>query len=558
MAQKRSTIICGSSAFFAIFLLTIPAALAQAPVTPLFLPVVTHSSDGIGPISMAVTDVNQDGIPDLVILNHCPIEVSCTGIGANAVTVQLGNGDGTFRGGMMFDSGGFGVGGVAVGDMNGDGKMDIVVSNWCGSDSSCQTHSATVGVLLGRGDGTFQPAVVSDSGSSSPQSMAIGDLNGDGVLDVVIGNCDVSGVCFTGSGFIAVLLGKGDGTLRPAVVYDSGGQNAEGLSIADVNGDGIPDVVVANCAAANGPGSCPGEGVVGVLLGKGDGTFGPAVTYNSGVYTTRSSSVADVNGDGKIDVLVAAECGFGVCGNGGEGGIGILLGNGDGTFQPPLIYGSGACDANSVAASDLNGDGKPDLLVANQASVCGGPRGAMSVLLGNGDGTFQSATSYDSGGFGNIAAVAADVNSDGKPDAIVADVCVSADNCSNGLIGVLLNNTPFCTTPPVITVSTTPTGLWPPNGNMVPVTVSGTMTDTGCTVTSAAYAVKDEYGEVQPSGSVTLGAGGAYSFTVLLQALRLGTDLDGRLYTITVSASNNASKTRSQAGSVIVPHDQGH
>jgi hypothetical protein len=93
---------------------------------------------------------------------------------------------------------------------------------------------------------------------------------------------------------------------------------------------------------------------------------------------------------------------------------------------------------------------------------------------------------------------------------------------------------------------------------MIPVTVSGTITDTGCTITSTAYAVTDEYGEVQPSGPVTLGSGGAYSFTVLLQASRLGTDLDGRLYTVTVSASNSAGKKGLQAGSVVVPHDQGH
>jgi hypothetical protein len=93
---------------------------------------------------------------------------------------------------------------------------------------------------------------------------------------------------------------------------------------------------------------------------------------------------------------------------------------------------------------------------------------------------------------------------------------------------------------------------------MVPVTVFGKISDTGCTVQTAAFAVKDEYGEVQPSGPVTLGPRGAYSFTVLLQAARLGTDLDGRLYTISVSASNNAGKTGSQASAVIVPHDQGH
>ena len=86
---------------------------------------------------------------------------------------------------------------------------------------------------------------------------------------------------------------------------------------------------------------------------------------------------------------------------------------------------------------------------------------------------------------------------------------------------------------------------------MILITVSGTITDTGCTVTSTAYAVTDEYGEVQPSGPVTLGSGGAYSFTVLLQASRLGTDLDGRLYTVTVSASNSAGKKGLQAGFAV-------
>jgi len=91
---------------------------------------------------------------------------------------------------------------------------------------------------------------------------------------------------------------------------------------------------------------------------------------------------------------------------------------------------------------------------------------------------------------------------------------------------------------------------------MVPVTVFGTITDSGCTVTTAAYAVKDEYGEVQPSGPITLGSGGSYSFTVLLQASRLGTDLDGRHYTITVRASDNSGNSGSQASGVTVPHDQ--
>lgn len=146
-----------------------------------------------------------------------------------------------------------------------------------------------------------------------------------------------------------------------------------------------------------------------------------------------------------------------------------------------------------------------------------------------------------------------DVNGDGAPDVLIA-----GSDFWSGKVEVLLNHTPFCTTPPAITLSATPVSLWPPNGKMVPVTVSGTITDIGCTVTAAAYAVTDEYGKVQPSGLVTLGPGGAYSFTVLLKAARLGTDIDGRLYTVSVGATNNAGKTGSQAGTIIVPHDQGY
>jgi hypothetical protein len=114
----------------------------------------------------------------------------------------------------------------------------------------------------------------------------------------------------------------------------------------------------------------------------------------------------------------------------------------------------------------------------------------------------------------------------------------------------------------VITVLANPTTLWPPNGKMVPVTVSGTMTDhesggSGVNPSTAAYAVTDEYGQVQPSGSVPLGSDGSYSFAIQLQASRHGNDTDGRQYIITVTAQDNAGNTGSAATGVTVPHDQG-
>ena len=176
----------------------------------------------------------------------------------------------------------------------------------------------------------------------------------------------------------------------PVVDNDSGGTSTFSVAVADVNQDGKPDLIAANY----------GSNSVTVLLGNGDGTFQSAVTYGSGGLESYSVAVADVNRDGKPDILVANNCANSDCGSGTvNGNIGVLLGNGDGSFQPAAAYDSGGYTTTSVAVADVNGDDKPDLLVANLcasgSSNC--PNGAVVVLLGNGDGTFQSAVSYDSG-----------------------------------------------------------------------------------------------------------------------------------------------------------------
>jgi hypothetical protein len=512
---------------------------SDALISPIFLPPLTYGTGGFHPLGIAVADVNGDGKPDVIVANDCLSNLNCNNEGA--VGVLLGNGDGTFQPAVSYASGGSTAVSVAVADLNGDGKPDLVVANEVPLVAGID---GVLAVLFGNGDGTFQPAVIYDSGGYAAMSVAVADLNGDGKPDLVVANW--SGVS-TVDGTLGVLLGTGNGTFQPVVTYDTGGVAADAVAVADVNGDGKLDLLVANCECQT------TSGDIGVLLGNGDGTFQPVSTYKAGPHPW-SMAVADLNGDGTPDLVV---------GSLEADTISVLFGNRNGTLQPPAIYDSGGQLAQAVAIADINGDGQPDLVVGelcnNQACIL---ESRVGVLLGNGDGTFQPAVIFVADGeysYWVSSVVTADLNGDGRID-VVAAPSYGGGGPSKSVLSVLLNNTPFCTNPPVVTLSITPRSLWPPDGKMVSITVSGTINDpdASCSIKAAAYTVTDEYRKVQPRGPVTLGPRGAYSFKVRLQASRLGSDIDGRHYTITVGASNDAGKTGSQSGMVIVAHDRGH
>ena len=197
---------------------------------------------------------------------------------------------------------------LAVADVNGDGKPDVLAANQCVSESNCANGS--VGVLLGNGDGTFQTAVAFGSGGNLADSVAAADVNGDGKPDLIVANqCITENNCT--NGVVGVLFGNGDGTFQTAATYASGLAGAYAVAVADMTGNGNLDLVVANCTLG-----CDGAGSVGVLLGTGDGTFQPVVTFGSGGAGADSLAVADVNGDGKPDVLVATFCNANACTNG--------------------------------------------------------------------------------------------------------------------------------------------------------------------------------------------------------------------------------------------------
>jgi len=439
-----------AAALFYIFVLARVGASAQISLS--FANPVTYGTGDAEADWVAVADLNGDGIPDIVVLNRCTTYL-CNGY----VGVLVGNGDGTFQPAVIYSSGGASATSVAIADVNGDGKPDIVVTNQyngyvyisCGLNLCPElTGTGVVSVLLGNGDTTFQAAHTYSPGVLYPSAVAVADVNGDGRPDLVVSGCTSSGSssnfgCLpfaTVDGVVGVLLGNGDGTFRAAVSYDSGGVAPGSLAVADVNGDGKPDVLTANECTAGGT---PCSGVVGVLLGNGDGTFQKAVSYPSGPsgdYAV-SVAVADVDGDGKLDLVVGDGERNDEGTYAGPNVVGVLLGNGDGTFRTAVTYLTGGVDAASVAVADVNEDGKPDIVVADGGTPYITPS-LVSVLLGNGDGTFQPTVNYSSAALIATSVAVADVNRDGKPDLVLVDACGSSGPCGQNFsaIGVFINN----------------------------------------------------------------------------------------------------------------------
>jgi uncharacterized protein (TIGR03437 family) len=276
---------------------------------------------------------------------------------------------------------------IVTGDLNGDGKPDLLVTFSDGPDAG----GRQLLVLMGKGDGSFASRDMVDLGQSF-LLVAVVDVTGDNKADLII--------TASSKGDSFVLPGNGDGTFQAPRMIGSGV-----LRVADFNGDGKPDLLCSGLA---------------VRLGKGDGTFGnpiatPAAQNSTALRFAGAIAVGDFNGDGKLDVAntSAWHDAFGM--------VWVWLGNGDGTFRmlPPndrFSNGSSSPSAPQVAVGDFNGDGKLDLAIgAGDLTSLSGPTTFIGILLGNGDGTFRKGTTVSLFG---VLLMTADVNGDGNADLV--------------------------------------------------------------------------------------------------------------------------------------------
>lgn len=332
----------------------------------------TFESD-LTPHSVLLADVNGDGRED-------SIATGTDEFGSSLVVVLLGEGNGGFAAPLRFAVGD-GADGLAVGDLNGDGAADIVSANPGGSDSS-------VTVLLGEGDGSFGERVDYAVGAD-PKTLQLADMDSDGVLDIVTANSEGNS--------ISVLLGRGDGSFPGPIARTGQGPIAH-LS-ADLNGDGVLDVITANASDDAVPGAS-----LSVLIGGGDGSFTTSeVLLNIEAGSLRGLAAGDLDGDGVLDIIAVDDV--------DDGGLSVLLGSGNGGLTLTGRVSLDGWDPTTVALADMNGDSAADAVV--------GSAGTLMVLLGGGDGTFAAPVVKQSVWVEFLTL--GDVDGDGAVDAVIAD-----------------------------------------------------------------------------------------------------------------------------------------
>jgi hypothetical protein len=347
-------------------------ATCRLAAQPLVFEPPVSYATGTSPYLVITDDFNGDLISDIAVVNY-----GVWPYGTGSVSVLLGNGDGTFQPAANYTAGVVPMG-MASGDINGDGSPDLFVVN----RAPYGVSSLMVFLNQDDGSGTFLPPISMPSGSQ-PKNVALGLFNADANLDAAIS--------VHGDSAVQILLGNGDGTFTQPYPFIPVGAGITGVITGDFDNDSLTDVATSNWYAGN----------VSMLLGNGDGTFTEHLPRPATVPLVWLPAAADFNGDTKLDLIAPSAT---------TTTASVLLGNGDGSFLPQTITAVGGNSYHPQIA-DMDGDGELDLVVASIG---------LRILEGNGDGTFQAAQFFAAPDAWCGSAVA-DFNGDGAPDVVVAN-----------------------------------------------------------------------------------------------------------------------------------------
>ncbi len=321
------------------------------------------------PAGIAVGDFNHDGALDIAAVNY-----------DNSIGILINAGNGTFDRPVTYAMAAVTpqAEAIAVGDFNGDGSLDVA--------ASCGGYPGNVGVFFNAGDGTFGAESVTHATGGGSGMVAVGDFNRDGAPDLAVTNSI--------DDTVSVLINDGNGTFAAQVIYAVGtgaAGDAYSLAVADFNGDGFDDLVVVG-----------GGTSVSVFFNRGDGTFSPQVTYAP---PAGRVIVADFNADGRPDL--------GLADVNGQASAGVWLNAGHGVFAPQPVTAINP-QAWGFGVGDFNGDGRLDLATSSDEDP------TASLLLGVGDGSFAPQLTYSVGTWNESLAVA-DFNGDGLADLAVSN-----------------------------------------------------------------------------------------------------------------------------------------
>jgi hypothetical protein len=388
-------------------------ASAPAPASPTPSPSASATATPSPSASATATPSPSASASTWIALFRAPVRVATLQGAQGSIVVDHFNGDRNLdiaavhddgsmsllmgSGGGAFDpavglSGGKGPGAIAAADLDLDGRLDIVLTHSGATDRG--VGSDDIVVQLSKGDGTFHGLI--RAAGVNPQAVVVGDFNADKKPDLATANDGEN---------LSIFLGKGDGTFGDPQSFPIGAPFSSGIAVSDFNGDGKQDLITTNSLIGAGR----SDRTVSILLGRGDGTFNAPDVYQVGSPQPMMPAVADLNGDGSLDI--AAPGGYPTT------KVSVLLGLGDGRFSPATEFTTGP-NPHTLVVADLDGDGHPDLVTGN-IGESGGPVGkGIAILFGKGDGTFEPKLDISGGDFGEGIGAAADLDGDGKIDLI--------------------------------------------------------------------------------------------------------------------------------------------